>query len=130
MKFMCLVHFQAGDFEGVTEEQGIKITDTTIEQDHELRRLGKLIFAGPLDEPQKAATVSVRKGKRRRLDGPFAESKEWIGGFLLIEAADLDEAVAIAGGCEVAKYGRIEVRALVEQMHSVSGVSRPGVLAG
>lgn len=130
MKFMCLVHFEAADFAGITEEQGRQLTDRTIEQDRDLRRRGKLVFARPLDEPQRAVTVRVRKGKVRRKDGPFAEAKEWVGGFLIIEAADMDEAVSIAAECEIARYGAIEVRALVEQSHSVSGVSRPEIEAG
>ena len=127
MKFMCLVHFQPGDFAGISETEGRTITDITIEQDLDLRRRGKLVFARPLDEPQRAVTVRRRKGKVRRSDGPFTEAKEWVGGFLIIEAADMEEAVGIAGECEIAKYGAIEIRALVEQTHSVSGVSRPGV---
>lgn len=125
MKFMCLVHFEPTDFEGITEEQGRRITDITIEQDHDLRRRGKLVFARPLDAPDKAVTVRVRKRKLRRSDGPFAEAKEWVGGFLIIEAADMDEAASIVAECEIAKYGAIEVRALIEQTHSVTGVSRP-----
>jgi hypothetical protein len=127
MKFMCLVHFEPTDFDGITEEEGRKLTDITIEQDHDLRRRGKLIFARPLDEPEKAVTVRVRKRRLRRSDGPFAEAKEWVGGFLLIEAADMDEAVAIAAECEIAKYGAIEIRALIEQTHSARGMTRPGV---
>jgi len=127
MKFMCLVHFEPADFEGITEEEGRRLTDLTIEQDHDLRRRGKLIFARPLDEPQRAVTVRVRKRKVRRSDGPFSEAKEWVGGFLIIEAADMDDAVAIAAECEIAKYGAIEVRALIEQTHSLTGASRPGV---
>src|SRR5690348_5194800 len=127
MQFMCLVHFEPADFEGVSDADGRRLTDITIEQDNDLRRRGKLIYARPLDEPQKAVTVRVRGGKRHRIDGPFAEAKEWIGGFLMIEAADIEEAVAIASECEIAKYGSIEIRALLEQTHSVTGVSRPGV---
>jgi len=127
MKFMCLVHFTPADFEGITEEQGRQLTDLTIEQDRDLRRRGKLVFARPLDEPQRAVTVRVRKGRLRRSDGPFAEAKEWVGGFLIIEAADMEEAVAIAAECEIARYGAIEVRALIEQTHSDTGASRPDV---
>ena len=127
MKFMCLVHFEPADFQGITEKEGRRLTDLTIEQDHDLRRRGKLIFARPLDEPQRAVTVRVRKRKVRRSDGPFSEAKEWVGGFLIIEAADMDDAVAIAAECEIAKYGAIEVRALIEQTHSLTGASRPGV---
>ena len=130
MKFMCLVHFDATSFAGTTDDERRQLSDITIEQDRDLRRRGKLVFARPLDEPQRAVTVRRRKGKVRRSDGPFTEAKEWVGGFLIIEAAYMDEAVAIAAECEIARYGAIEVRALIEQTHSVTGAGRPELDAG
>lgn len=129
MQFMCLVHLEPADLEGLSEDDGRRLTDLTIEQDHALHRRGKLIYGRPLEPPQNAVTVRVRNGKVRRMDGPFAEAREWVGGFLLIEADDRDEAVAIASECEIARYGRIEVRALVENRHSVTGQARPAMKA-
>ncbi|WP_327063149.1 YciI family protein [Leifsonia sp. Leaf264] len=68
------------------------------------------VLGDRLREPQDARTVRVRDGELLVTDGPFTESKEWIAGFDIIECADLDEAVAIAGRHPMARFGRIEVR--------------------
>jgi hypothetical protein len=125
MKFMCLVYFDETSFAGMSEEQGRALTDATIEEDNELRRRGRLIIAQPLDEPATAVQVRVRDGKVLRTDGPFVESKEWLGGFLLIDAEDMDEAVAIASESEIAKICRTEIRPILVQTHSITGAGRP-----
>lgn len=125
MKFMCLVYFDETSFAGMSEADGKRLTDATIEEDNDLRRRGKLIFAQPLDEPQTAVNVRVRNGKLLRTDGPFAESKEWLGGFMLIEARDMEEAVAICAESEIAKICRTEIRPFLIQTHSVTGEGRP-----
>lgn len=128
MKFMCLVYFDEASFAGMSLADMQKLTDATIEEDHELRRRGQLILAAPLQEPKTAVNIRVRKGRVRRTDGPFTEAKEWIGGFIVIEAKDTEEAVGIAAAAEIAKIGRIEVRPIFEQTHSVTGAERPPAL--
>src|SRR4051812_11886049 len=98
MKFMCLVYFEPGAFDGATEAELTKLTDDTIVEDNELRRRGHLILAQPLQDP--VAAVTVRGGRRgvKRTDGPFLETKEWLGGFMLIEARDMAEAIALTEG--------------------------------
>ena len=81
MKFMCLVYFDETSFAGMSLADMQKLTDATIEEDHELRRRGQLILGQPLQEPKTAVNIRVRKGRVRRTDGPFAETKEWLGGF-------------------------------------------------
>ena len=125
MRFMCLVYFDENSFAGFTPEDGRRLTDATVEEDNDLRRRGKLVLAQPLDEPATAVNIRVRDGKVLRTDGPFAETKEWLGGFTLIEAADMEEAVAIASEGEIPKIARIEVRPILVQTHSVTGASRP-----
>jgi hypothetical protein len=125
MKYMCLVYFDEQSFAGFTEEQGRRLADATIEEDNDLRRRGKLIFAHPLDEPATAVNVRVRGGKLLRSDGPYAETKEWLGGFMLIEAQDMDEAVSICAESEISKLSRTEIRPLLVQTHSVTGEGRP-----
>jgi hypothetical protein len=93
---MCLIYFDETSFAGFTEEDNRRLTDATIEEDNDLRRRGKLILGQPLAAPETAVNVRVRNGKVRRTDGPFVETKEWLGGFVLIEAEDMEEAVAIA----------------------------------
>ena len=127
MKFMCLVYFDETSFAGMTEEQGRRLTDATIEEDNDLRRRGKLILGQPLDEPWKAVNIKVRDGKLQRTDGPYVESKEWLGGFTLIEAKDMDEAIAICAESEISKICRTEIRPTLEQTHSVTGAARPEV---
>jgi hypothetical protein len=125
MKFMCLIYFDETSFAGFTEEDGRRLTDATIEEDNDLRRRGKLILGQPLAEPDTAVNVRVRDGKVLRTDGPFTETKEWLGGFVLINAKDMEEAVAIAADSEIAKHCRTEIRPFLEQTHSVTGEKRP-----
>lgn len=124
-KFMCLVYFDDQSFAGFTEEQGRALTDATIEEDQQLRDAGRLVWAHPLDDPQTAVNVRVRNGKMLRTDGPFVESKEWLGGFTVILAENMEEAVKIAALGEIPKIARIEVRPLLVQTHSVTGAGRP-----
>ena len=78
----------------------------------ELRARGRWVIGDQLAPPRRARTVRVRDGKRLVTDGPFTETKEAVGGFDLIEADSLDEAVEIAAGHPVAQGGSIEVRPL------------------
>jgi hypothetical protein len=80
----------------------------------ELRQQGKLLAADRLRPTATATSVRVRDGKRLITDGPFAETKEQLGGFYMIEAADLDEAVAVAGRVPAARWGTLEVRPIWE----------------
>lgn len=125
MKFMCLVYFDDTSFAGMSEADLTKLTDDTIAEDHDLRRRGKLILAQPLQGPETAVSVRVRAGKMQRTDGPFAETKEWLGGFMLIDAVDIDEAVAIASEGRIPAIGRIKIRPVLVQVDSRTGQGRP-----
>jgi len=128
MKFMCLVYFEPGAFDGATEEELTKLTDDTIIEDNELREKGHLLIGQPLRGPETA--VTIRGGKRgggRRTDGPFLETKEWLGGFTLIEAKDMEEAIALNQNSAIMKYATVEIRPTLEQTHSETGRARPEV---
>jgi hypothetical protein len=125
MKFICLVYLDHDGLAGFTEADGIKLTDDTIEADHALRDRGNLILAQPLQGPESAVTVRVRRGEISHTDGPFVETKEWLAGFQLIEARDMAEALEIAGESPIARIGSIEVRPTLEQTHSKTGMGRP-----
>jgi hypothetical protein len=84
----------------------------TFSQD--IAKSGKLVNANRLHDVAKATTVRVRDGKPQLTDGPFAETREQLGGYYLINAKDLDEACAIAARIPSAKYGSIEVRPIHE----------------
>lgn len=80
----------------------------------------------PLQAPEAAVTVRQRAG-RSSTDGPFIEAKEHLGGFFLIEAADIDEAIAVAKTSPIMRVASVEVRPALEQVDSVTGQGRPGV---
>lgn len=81
---------------------------------HELSAKGQYLLASPLEPVAKAKSVRIRDGKRIVTDGPFAETREVLGGFYLIDVDNLDEAIAIAGRHPGAKYGAVEIRPIVE----------------
>src|SRR6266704_230857 len=81
---------------------------------HQLDAAGQYVAAAPLEPTATATSVRVREGKRVVTDGPFAETKEQLGGYFLIEARDLDEAIAVAERIPMARRGTIEVRPVVE----------------
>src|SRR5215510_2144022 len=77
----------------------------SIQLAHELRAGGQYVDAAPLQSVSTAASVRVRDGRRLVTDGPFAETREQLGGFFMINAVDLDEAIAVAGRIPMAKKG-------------------------
>jgi len=81
---------------------------------HELHKQGKYLGASPLHPVATATCVRVRQGKRQVTDGPFAETREQLGGFFLIDVPNLDDATAIAGRIPGAQKGTVEVRPVVE----------------
>lgn len=125
MKFACLVYVDGRIMGRQTPEQLRALTDNSVEYDWDLRRRGHLILAQPLDGPETAVTIRARNGSLAISDGPFADTKEFLGGFFLIEARDMDEAKALASTSGMAEMGAIEVRPFLEQMHSETGAHRP-----
>jgi hypothetical protein len=110
MKFMVLIYNDTDMLGAMPERQ----FDTTMRQclDHadELRDEGYLLDSQQLEAPSTAKTIRVRKGRQTVVDGPFAETKEVLGGFNIIEARDIDDAVRIASTFPWASVGSIEVR--------------------
>ncbi|MGG6894422.1 YciI family protein [Rhizobium sp. BR 315] len=111
MRFLCQVWFETAEIAKLSEGEGRKLTQDSIDNDNRLRESGHIIVANALREPQAARTVRVRRDEAAVTDGPFAEMKEHLGGFVLIEARDMEEATEIAATFPVAHYGMIEVRA-------------------
>ena len=111
MKYMLLIYSDEKAWaEGEREKCFVESTRLT----HELHARGQFLGASPLHPVATATSVRVRDGKRLVTDGPFAETREQLGGFFLIEAADLDEALAIAARIPGARKGTVEVRPVVE----------------
>ena len=127
MKFVCLVYIDSAAMGALTEAEGRQLADDSIAFDWGLRDSGKLILAQPLEAPQAAVTVRQRAGKFSSTDGPFVEAKEHLGGFFLIEAKDIDEAIALAKTSPIMRVASIEVRPALEQVDSVTGRGRPEV---
>jgi hypothetical protein len=103
MKYLCLVYLDETHWSACPDRDCFEFAS-------ELAGSGRLLAAEPLHPAHTATTVRVRNGKAAFYDGPFAETKELLAGFYLIEATDLNEALAIAARIPPAKYGSIEVR--------------------
>jgi hypothetical protein len=114
MKYVCLVYLIEKEMEAMSESEADACTDESLAYDDALRRTGQLIMAHALAPVEMATTVRVRKGKLSATDGPFAETTEQLGGFLLIEARDLNEAIQAASRIPLARRGSIEVRPIKE----------------
>lgn len=127
MKFACLVYINEAKIAALTPEEGKQLTDDTIESDWQLRRDGRLILAQPLQGPSTAVTMRIGEAGISATDGPFAETKEHLGGFYVIEAADMAEARRIVETDPILRFGCIEIRPTLEQTHSVTGEGRPEV---
>ena len=110
MKFLCLAYEEEEALNGLSEDEWRDLRQETLDYVDELRRSGVLLSTEPLRSTKTARTVRVRKGEIAVSDGPFMETKEQLGGFFLIEAADRDAALAIASRWPSARIGSIEVR--------------------
>jgi len=119
MKYVCLVYLVEKEMEAMSESEAKACTDESLAYDEALRRSGQLIVAQALAPVETATTVRVRRGKLTATDGPFAETKEQLGGFILIEARDLNEAIQAASRIPLARRGSIEVRPIKELTPSV-----------
>jgi hypothetical protein len=111
MKYMLLVYSAE---EAWTEEERAKCMAESTELCHELASQGRFLGAAPLHAVATATCVRVRSGSRLMTDGPFAETTEQLGGYFLIDVANLDEAIAVAGRIPAANKGTVEVRPVVE----------------
>ena len=118
MRFMFMIHHDERELEALPEAEMQHLVDGALDYTEELRRSGHLIASDALQESETARTIRVRRGKVTATDGPFAETKEQLGGFFLIEAKDLDEACEIASRFPPAKIATIEVRPVRELTHS------------
>lgn len=129
MKFLCLVHFRPDAFAGVTPQEMTRIDDSTIEHDHKLRAAGHLLYASPLVDAAEERIIDRRPVRMDEVDGPYSEAKEVVGGFMLIEAKDMEEALALFDDDPIAKYSRIQIRALRDDdRHSQTGLLRSEAL--
>lgn len=114
MQYVCLVYGEEKDLHALTPEGSAKLDADSLAYDRSLAERGLLVVAQALQSVKTAKTVRWRKGKRLVTDGPFAETKEQLLGFVMIEAGTLEEALDIAAGIPLAEMGTIEVRAIYD----------------
>lgn len=112
MTFIGLAYEEQEVLDALTEAEWHALRDETLRYVEALQASGQLIDARPLQSARRAATVRVRDGRPTVTDGPFAETKEQLGGFFVFTAASMDEALRIAERWPSARLGTIEVRPL------------------
>lgn len=114
MRYACLVYLVETEMAAMSESEARACTEESLAYDEALRRSGHLVVAQALAPVETATTIRVRHGTLTTTDGPFAETKEQLGGFLVIEARDLNEAIQAASRIPLARCGSIEVRPIKE----------------
>ena len=114
MKYLCLVYFEESLLDGFSDRENAALTTESLAYNDELASRGQLILAHPLQRASGAKVVQVRRGEMSCTGGPFVEAREQLGGFILVEAADLNAAIQIAARIPLARHGSIEVRPIAK----------------
>ena len=112
MKYMLLIYRDEAAIEATSKAEGAQIMAAYVAYTEALKKAGALAGGDRLQSSTAASTVRVANGKTQVLDGPYAETKEQLGGFYLIDVPDLDAALAWAARCPGAGHGTVEVRPL------------------
>ena len=115
MKYLCLVYVEEKILHALPSAERQTLSDESMAYCDRLQKLGQLVTASPLHPVETATPVRVRDGKTSTIDGPFAETKEQLGGFLLLDVPDLNDAIRIASQFPAARIGSVEVRPMKEQ---------------
>jgi hypothetical protein len=118
VKYLLLIYMTENAIDE-SQRQACYLKSTALAQD--LATKGQFLGANPLQPVSTATTVRIREGKRMITDGPFAETREHLGGYFLVEAADLDTAIDIASRIPAASFGTVEIRPVIE----IPGVPKP-----
>ena len=111
MKYMLLIY---ADEQVLTEPERERCYGESTQLAHTLKSNGQYLAASPLQPVSTATSVQVREGKRLVTDGPFAETREQLGGYFLVDAKNLDEAIGIAARIPGARLGTVEIRPVME----------------
>jgi hypothetical protein len=126
VKYMLLIYL---DEKALDEPEREQCYRESIQLAHEIDSAGQYLAAAPLHPTSMAASVRVREGRRLVTDGPFAETREQLGGYFLVDARDLDEAIAIAARIPMARRGTVEVRPVIEIPGLPTELHRPRSVA-
>ena|SRR5258705_2978166 len=114
MRYMLLIYGAEKDWAGMSDDQRGRIMQDYMSFTDGIRKSGHYVAGDALQDTTTATTVRAHNGKPASTDGPFAETREQLGGFYIIKAANLDEATEIAARVPSAKWGSIEVRPVLE----------------
>ena len=121
MKYICLGYLEEGLWERMTEGEQKNFVDTCLVYDAELRRNGHMVGGEALQSSKSATTLRYRDGRISVTDGPFAETKEQLGGIMILEARDLDQAIRLMSEHpSVRMGGSWEIRPADEQINALS----------
>jgi hypothetical protein len=110
MQYMLLIYSSQGGRPAMTDAEISEMMEGYRSLIADLRATGKYLHSDALEQISAATTVRVRNGKTMTVDGPFAETKELLGGYFVVEARDLDDAISIAARIPTAKTGSVEIR--------------------
>ena len=114
MRYLCLVYIDEKKLGALSKSEMDALIADALAYDDELRKSGHYIASDALQSVQTATTLRMRNGRLSITDGPFAETKEQLGGFILIEARDLNEAMHVAAKIPPGRIGSVEVRPVME----------------
>ena len=129
MKYLLLIYMTEN---AMTESERERCYKDSTQLCHDLHANGQFLSANPLQPVSSATSLRVRDGKRHVTDGPFAETREQLGGYFLVDARDLDEALSIAARIPAAAKGTVEIRPVLEIPHLLpaAGTADPMSAAG
>jgi hypothetical protein len=114
MRFLCMICYEQNTLDSLSRPEFDKLVAESLAYDEELRNGAHYLYSGALQSVQTATTVRIQSGTASLTDGPFAETKEHLGGFIVIEANDLDEAIRLASKIPPLRLGCVEVRPIQE----------------
>lgn len=118
MQYLLIVYHSEKDLKAMSEAEHQALTDKALEYDETLRKGGHYVNSNALDFVNEAATIRMKKGKALVTDGPYVETREQVGGYILIEAKDKQQAIELASKVPPIRMGGIEVRAVRKLTHS------------
>jgi hypothetical protein len=116
MKFICLGYMEESQWDQMPERQRTSLMEQCLAYDHELRRGGHFLGGEALQSVRNAATLRYRQGAVAVTDGPYAETKEQLGGFLMLEARDLNHAIQLISKHPGVRFGPFEIRPVDEDL--------------
>ena len=114
MRYLCLIYQSEKAMSNISEDEMKQMMADYGAFTEDIQKKGFFLDGNPLESVTTATTVRVRDGKTLTTDGPFAETKEQLGGYYMIQCNDLDEAISVASRIPGARYGTVEIRPVME----------------